>query len=435
MTLGLRGRLIAGVAAATLLIALNIAALTYGWRDPALVGAAVALDVAALALAFWLAWRQSLRGEEAYARQKRETARVQAALTDTETRFAAILESAMDAVITVDESQKVVLFNRAAEVMFGCTREAALGGTLERFLPERFRRTHQGYVQRFGEAGVTNRRMGYNTVLWALRGDGTEFPIEASISQARADGRRLFTVVLRDVTRRKEAEDALRQSEIDLRALSARVLEAREDEKTAIARELHDELGQQLTALKMDLAWVRERIGADHAGIGGKLAEMNALLDATVKSTRRIATDLRPLMLDDLGLADAAEWLVEDFAKRSGIECEFALGEAIASHIVDRPVATALYRILQESLTNVARHAGARQVRVSLDIEGAEAALVVEDDGRGIADADRSKTLSFGLKGMRERAHYLGGSAAIEAMAQGGTRVAVRLPISVQAAA
>jgi len=435
MTDRIRHRIATGVAVATLLIVLNVAALTFGWNRPEIASTAIAVDIAGIALTFWLAWRQSLLIESRSIEQKRETARVQATLDDTEARYAAILESAMDAVITIDESQNVVLFNRAAEAMFGCPRDKALGRSLDGFLPERFRQSHHGRIEAFGSAGVTNRRMGHNTVLWALRSDGAEFPIEASISQARAAGGRLFTVIVRDITLRKQAEDALRRSEAELRELSARILEAREDEKTHIARELHDELGQQLTALKMDLAWIRERAPEEPSAFQGKLADMHALLDSTVAGMRRIATDLRPLMLDDLGLADAAEWLVEDFEQRSGVISDLDLAHPEDLSALERPVATALYRILQESLTNVIRHSGARRVQVTLGIEDGETTLTVQDDGRGITDADRNKMSSFGLKGLRERAHYLGGTAEVGAGPQGGTRVTVRLPVNPETSA
>ena len=166
-------------------------------------------------------------------------------------------------------------------------------------------------MEGFGRTGVTSRRMGDVTTLWALRGDGREFPIEASISQVNEDGKRYYTVILRDISLRKQHEDALRASQQELRELSARVLEAREEEKTLIARELHDELGQLLTALKMDLVSLRESPPEKR---DEKMQEMGRLLDQTVSATRRISADLRPLMLDDLGLADAASWLVEDFA-------------------------------------------------------------------------------------------------------------------------
>jgi len=437
MTDRIRRRIIAGVALATLLIALNVTALIFGWKHTEIAGPAVVLDVGGLALLFWLAWRQAALVDsvaEDRSEHRRETERVQATLADTEARYAAILESAMDAVITVDETQCVVQFNQAAELMFGCTRDAAIGRPLDRFLPERFRPAHHGHVAAFGAAGITNRRMGHNTVLKALRADGTEFPIEASISKAGAGGEHFYTVILRDITLRKASEDALRQSQVELRELSAQVLQAREDEKTRIARELHDELGQQLTALKMDLAWARALLPAGAAELSYKLERMDTTLDATVAATRRISADLRPLMLDDLGLAEAAEWLVEDFEQRSGIVCELALEDAEEISALEPATATALYRMLQESLTNVARHSQAGHVSVALGIDGGEVFLAIEDDGRGISAEDRQKTRSFGLKGLRERAHYLGGAAQIEPASERGTRVAVRVPALKEAA-
>ncbi len=436
MTSRVRRRIVAGVFAAAVLIALNVAALTLGWNRPEIAVPAIALDLGGLALIFWLAWRQSLLVEAAHEvhtqAQKREAERVQAGLeatiADTEARYGAILESAMDAVITIDEWQRIVLFNQAAEAMFGCTREAAIGGPLDRFLPQRYRPAHAGYVAAFGESGTTNRRMGHNTVLSALRADDTEFPIEASISKAGAGGSHLYTVILRDITLRKAAEDALRNSQAELRELSAEVLQAREDEKTRIARELHDELGQQLTALKMDLAWARERLPEGKSDVADKLGRMNETLDATVTATRRISADLRPLMLDDLGLAAAAEWLVDDFQGRSGIGCDLTLGDAEAVSGLEAATATGLYRMLQESLTNVTRHSKAKHVQVALSVVGADVELSIEDDGIGIRDEDRVKARSFGLKGLRERAHYLGGRAEIGRRTRGGTRVQVRVP-------
>src|SRR5262249_4212280 len=186
--------------------------------------------------------------------------RMKGALNSTQARLAAIVDSAMDAVITVDEEQNIVLFNRAAEQVFSVRREEAIGRPLDRFIPQRFRGAHRNHIGRFGTTGVTSRRMGDVTTLWALRADGSEFPIEASISQAAEAGRRFYTVILRDITVRKQHEDDLRRQSQELRELSARVLEAREEEKSRIARELHDELGQLLTALKMDLSWLRERM-------------------------------------------------------------------------------------------------------------------------------------------------------------------------------
>ena len=145
-------------------------------------------------------------------------------------------------------------------------------------------------------------------------------------------------------------------------------------------------------------------------------------------ATRRISADLRPLMLDDLGLADAAAWLVEDFGKRSGIECRIQLPPPEALEDLSKSVATALYRAVQESLTNIARHAQARRTWVIFSAENGHIHVEIEDDGRGIAAEDLAKARSLGLKGMRERIAYLGGSLEIAPAPRGGTRIRVRVP-------
>lgn len=404
----------AGFAALAALLALNAAAFIVGRTAPWLLGAVVIADVLVIGAGVIVAAREVLHAGS----------RVEA----SEAQLQSIVDSAMDAIISVDPAQRIVLFNRAAEQVFRCAREQAIGSDLERFIPQRFRAAHRGHVERFGETGVTSRRMGDVTTLWGLRADGEEFPLEASISQSGNGAERFYTVILRDITLRKQYEDELKRREQELRELSARVLEAREEEKTLIARELHDELGQLLTALKMDLAWLKERLGAD-AELSAKASEMGAMLDQTVSATRRISADLRPLMLDDLGLADAAGWLVDDFAKRSGIHCEYRPAGDGALDGLARPVATALYRALQESLTNIARHAGARNAWVALGVEEGRVNLEVEDDGRGIAAADVAKSRSLGLKGMRERVAYFGGSFEVARAARGGTRVHIKVPV------
>ena len=344
-------------------------------------------------------------------------------------RLDAIVDSAMDAIITVDAAQQIVLFNRAAEQVFRCPREQAIGSPLDRFIPQRFRAGHRGHIEHFGKTGVTSRRMGDVTTLWALRGDGDEFPIEASISQAGDPDARYYTVILRDITLRKQAEDALLRQQHELRELSAQVLEAREEEKTRIARELHDELGQLLTAVKMDLTWLGERARDTEPEILAKLREVSGMVDQTVSATRRISSDLRPLMLDDLGLADAAAWLVEEFGKRSNVRCSFRLEGTAPLENVPKAVGTAVYRALQESLTNIARHSAAKNAWVLLATDDGEVRFEVEDDGRGIAAADLAKARSLGLKGMRERLAYLGGSLDIGAAPRGGARLRGRLPL------
>jgi PAS domain S-box-containing protein len=405
----------AGAAALVALVAANAVAFMRGMESPWLLGVTIIADMLVIGVGILFAAREVVVAEQ----------RTEA----SQARLAAIVDSAMDAIITVDEEQKIVLFNRAAEQLFRIRREEILGSALDRLIPARFRPAHRGHMEAFGRTGVTSRRMGDVTTLWALRADtGEEFPIEASISQATESGRRYFTVILRDITMRKQAEDALLQSQKELRELSARVLEAREEEKAHIARELHDELGQLLTALKMDLSWLRERVVVEGEA-AAKLDEMGTLLDQTVSSTRRISADLRPLMLDDLGLADAAGWLVDDFGKRSGIASGIEISGSEAFENLPKSMATAVYRAIQESLTNIARHSGAKHAWILLAAGDGSLEVEVEDDGRGIAPEDLAKTRSLGLKGMRERIAYLGGSFEVARAPRGGTRLRIKLPL------
>jgi signal transduction histidine kinase len=159
-----------------------------------------------------------------------------------------------------------------------------------------------------------------------------------------------------------------------------------------------------------------------------KADEMAGLLDHTVTSTRRISADLRPLMLDDLGLAEAASWLVEDFAKRSGINVQASIAEDIPLEQLSKSASTAVYRAVQESLTNIARHSGAKNAWVLIERDEGALYVEVEDDGKGVAPQDLAKARSLGLKGMRERIAYLGGSLEIGSAPRGGTRIRVRVP-------
>ena len=348
-----------------------------------------------------------------------------------ELRLNAIVQSAMDGIITIDSDQRVVMFNAAAEKMFGCGAAEATGSSLDRFIPQRMRAGHRVHVERFARTGETSRRMGIRSRLLALRSDGTEFPIEASISQVVIGGQKLLTVILHDITQRARAEEEIRRANDELRELSLGMLEVREAERTRIARELHDELGQVLTALKMDVELLGAKIPQDRADLAEHTASMNKLLDSTVATTRRISSDLRPLVLDDLGLGAAAEWLLEGLAQRSGIAFELKIDPACAE--LGEPHASTLFRVMQESLTNVARHARATRVAVRLWREGREAVLAIADNGIGMNADARAKPGSFGLRGIRERVLLLGGVLNIVAEPAGGTTVSARLPMPIAA--
>jgi len=357
-----------------------------------------------------------------------ERIRSAALLERSEARLRGILDSAMDGIITVDEDQRVIFYNDAAEAMFGWSREEAIGAALSMFIPERFRSAHTDHIRTFSETGTTSRRMGGTLrVVTGKRRSGEEFPIDASISQIQTSGTRFFTVILRDVTARFQAIEALRRSKQELQELGAAAHMTREQEKSRIARELHDELGQMLTMLQMDVAWCKDKAPANDGAFGAKLERMSTLLKSTIAATRRIASDLRPLMLDDLGLIPSIEWLVENFGQRTGIACDLAVGDI--SVPLSQAQASAVFRIVQESLTNIAKHANASHADIAIDREDGRLVVRIEDDGVGFLPAGPRKPNSLGLFGLRERAQLLGGEATIVSTPGQGTMVEARLPL------
>jgi PAS domain S-box-containing protein len=221
-----------------------------------------------------------------------------------------------------------------------------------------------------------------------------------------------------DITELKKAQDQLRR-------LSGSIMANQEKERKAIARELHDELGQVLTALRMDAVWLSERLQAQDPKAGDRALTMCGLIDNTIDEVRGLATRLRPGVLDDLGLIDALEWYIADFGKRTGIACTFKHRQVPD---IDGIGATAAYRIVQEALTNVTRHAAATQVRVSLEPKKGMVTLAVADNGRGFDLQEIAALECLGLAGMRERAGLLGGSLEIRSRPGKGTKVCFKLP-------
>jgi signal transduction histidine kinase len=248
-----------------------------------------------------------------------------------------------------------------------------------------------------------------------------------------ADDLAFGIVSLRAHRDREKAEAQLRVSSEQLRKLAAHLQTAREAERTHIAREIHDELGQALTALKMDLVWTEEvvRGTAEHVtpeSILNKIEGMYTLIDNTIGTMRRIATELRPVLLDSLGLSAAMEWQAEEFQNRTGIVCRLEVEPE--EFDVDRERSTAVFRILQEALTNVARHSEATIVVVTLQIDQGALCLSVKDNGKGIADVEQVRSDSFGLLGMRERVLLFGGNVTIDSGPGLGTKLDVRIPLA-----
>ncbi len=220
--------------------------------------------------------------------------------------------------------------------------------------------------------------------------------------------------------------EELRVSSEQLHELAGYLQTAREEERTRVAREIHDEFGQALTALKMDLVWIARRLAEDQADLRDKIGSMLELVDTTIQMVQRIATELRPGLLDHLGLVAAIEWQAQEFAERTEVDCELQLGDE--DIVLERGLATAIFRIFQESLTNVARHAEATRVRVELEDNPDELVLVVLDDGKGITESQVSDPKSLGLIGMRERVRAWDGDVAFQNVPGRGTAVTVRVP-------
>ena len=359
-----------------------------------------------------------------------ERRRADQAIRESEARLAGILDIAQDAIIMIDGSNRVVMFNQGAEHIFGYAAQEMIGRPLNQLLPSRFHESHLQHITAFGQGQTRTRRMGERLEIFGLRKDGTEFPAEASISKLVQDGCITFTVILRDITERKQTERQLEDTVDRARALSHRLNVVREEERTRMARELHDELGVRLTCLKLDLArlesWNQNsRLTPDIRA--EKIRSMIAEVDTTIVSVQRLVAELRPGILSDLGLVAAIEWQCQDFERRSGIRC---LCEATQEQIdLDPSSATAAFRICQETLTNVMRHAKAAFVRVLMTQVNGDLLLEIQDDGQGISAEKVNDSASLGLLGMRERASSLGGQVEIAGWPGKGTTVTVRLPM------
>jgi PAS domain S-box-containing protein len=232
--------------------------------------------------------------------------------------------------------------------------------------------------------------------------------------------------IQRDITDRKHAENEILRSRQELRDLTARLQLVREEERTALAREVHDELGQALTGLKIDLAWLKARV-ADRPALAERVQSIIVRIDGAMDTVRRIATDLRPSVLDDLGLVAAVEWQAQEFERSTGITAQLEIQATYPE--LDDVCATTAFRILQETLTNVARHAHATRVHIALRVNAEQLTLEVRDNGRGISEGEMASPRSLGLVGSRERAIACGGELVIRGVRNQGTTVLLRLPV------
>jgi PAS domain S-box-containing protein len=366
-------------------------------------------------------------GVVAIVRETTKRKQAEEELRQTSEVLRAIVQASPLAIIASDRSMNITAWNAAAERLFGWSEAEVLGKPTP-IVPEsrreEMRARLEAVVQGEKEAPYETQR---------LRKDGSLLDVSVwNVALRGASGEIVgFMAIMADVTELKRAREESQRSLEQLRALAAHLQTIREEERTSVAREIHDQLGQALTAIKLDLSSLARKLPSDREQRSKRTASILKLVDETIRSVRRISTELRPGMLDDLGLVATVEWAAEEFATRTGTKCRLDLPqESIA---IDPQTATAVFRILQETLTNVARHANASEVNVRLAKQDGDLTLEVYDNGRGITEGEISSAGSLGILGMRERALLLGGEVTVRGAPGKGTTVRVRVPAAYRA--
>lgn len=353
-----------------------------------------------------------------FVRDISERKKAELALKLSEEKYRTLIEQAADAIALYDAKGKVLEANTSASRLLGYSKKELANMSLtDILLDEEIRENPIQYdVLSAGHSTVKLRKM--------KRKDGSTVVTEVR-SQQLPDGR--FLSVVRDMTDRIKAEEELKSSYKAVRKLTAHLQNIREEERTSIAREIHDELGQQLTVLKMDVSWLNKKFHGTDEKANQRLKELLTMIDETVKSVRRISSQLRPSLLDDLGLTAAMEWQLNEFEKRSGIKTKLITPEEEPD--LSDAVRTALFRIFQESLTNVARHSKAKTVTVVLRRNDHSFILSITDDGKGFDINKVADKRTLGILGMKERSSMIGGTYEINSTPGGGASVIISVPV------
>jgi PAS domain S-box-containing protein len=353
-----------------------------------------------------------------------------------EERFRKLLESAPDAMVIVNEAGQITLVNSQVERIFGYTRDELIGQPVEILMPRGLRGIHTAHRGGY-YADPRVRAMGLNLDLRGARKDGTEFPVAISLSPIETAEGPVVCAAVRDTSDQKRLEqqlaDAARRRAEDLRDFAVSVQRAQEDERRRIARELHDELGQRLTGLKLALQVMEDDILEAGHELPGRLQKLGQDIDQMIVEVRRLSYNLRPAALDDFGPIAALQMLCKEFEKVHKVRTRFRADEPEETRH-DAHVDIALYRIAQEALSNVAKHAEATTVSVRLSRHDHTVAVIVEDNGRGF-DVKASRTrrkrgAGLGLVSMMERSHLLGGKFRIQSTPREGTKVEAELPLA-----
>ncbi|HCX02831.1 MAG TPA: hypothetical protein DHO02_10800 [Syntrophaceae bacterium] len=344
-------------------------------------------------------------------------------VAEMEALESSILEAIPHAVIGLQD-RRIIFVNNGVKTVFGWTSDELIGRTTRLFY-----RSGKDYIRIACELySILEKQPIASMEFPCLRKDGTK--IECMINAARI-GKQLkekrVVITYENITDRKRAAQELEFSRHQLRQLSAHLQSIREKERTRIARELHDELGQLLTALNTEIVLLKNKIPAGQNILSDRAQSMSFLVELTMQTVKRIYMGLRPGMLDHLGLTAAIAWQAEEFSRRTGIVCDVSFNPEDMT--IDPDLTSTIFRIFQETLTNVQRHAKATKVTVNLKATDDQLEFVVKDNGKGIAEEQLKKPDSFGLMGIKERVYHWGGSEAIVGKIGKGTTITISIPL------
>ena len=355
-------------------------------------------------LIFGLTWhRKRLKNAEAELRKSRE-------------RLARIVGTAMDAIITIDEEQRIMLFNTAAEKMFGCTQDKAIGTSINHFIPQGFRSKNGAEIFRFCDSDVTTSIMGE---LRAVRMNGQAFPIEASISRAESGGKRLFTVIIRDITERRQAEEALA-------SVGRRLIEAHEEERTWIGRELHDDINQRLALVTVEIdRWSKQP--TVNTQFHDQVQHAKQRITEIARDVQGLSHRLHSSKLEYLGLASAANSFCKELSEQKNVEIDFS--HAGIPRSLCKEISLCLFRVLQEALQNALKHSGANHFGVDLRAIPQRIQLTVSDMGVGFDQQAAVNLRGLGLISMHERLQLVNGELLIKSDPSQGTTICARVPL------
>jgi len=337
----------------------------------------------------------------------------------SEIRYRTLFEESIDPIFTATDEAVITDVNTAMVKLFGCEKNEFIGKDLADFFEDIVI-----YYKLLRSADVSGSVGDIETKMLGCSGKRLDVIISLKKYDEGGGGLSGYQGILRDISEQKNYMDLILESKRELRNLTVHIESLREKERTDISREIHDVLGQSLTALRLDLSWLKKRIEDSETEQLEKIAVMDGLINDIIMTVRRLSASLRPGILDDLGLSAAIEWQIDEFKKRTGYDCSVETEELE----LPEDKAVACFRILQESLNNIVKHAGASTVAVSLKRKGAMVEMIVIDDGRGISEHERSKKGSYGIIGMRERVKALSGNFSVQSDPGMGTILTVQIP-------